>query len=754
MIGNRDQNRDRLCAPERGISFPAPVTLLWCWVAIALAISQLAVVRPAWSAESPSGGTASVNLNQLNLNTSDQLGVVYLHQPADVSREGQRQRGWMLYGTSLKLGLGKDSKSTWVSNVYFGQEGLGRFDSSGLMPSLGPARALSPVATRAGGEFSLPLTSRSQESSPQRLIHQKLTYRMGKMGLSASYQDIGSQFLFSALSKVNGNPLQGLQPAQLQKERGTRKVEFGLDWADSGRISARSNFQRASYFRPGDSKQGLTRTNWSSNLAFNLGPKSKLTASYGSLIDQWDATNSYIRQHTVTRGLQLDQALGKQGKLTVGRMLTTKNDNGQQSNSDLTSLKLSLPVSKKLGLTSDYSLRQGDDGSWRRKSKVQLNANLGSRTKLVGAYLTNHSNEERQNTTQLQLSSSLGSKSTPLKLTGDYKINDCNPAPKADQWKVKLDFSRPAAKLGFQAEMSSKPYCENPAESDTTTSFKLAGKNNPQLQWMVDYKLAHQGTPQETRETDFSVARQLNQRTKLTTSYRQAQSKSGDGFTTTAISLQLKPSRPLAKWAQAASDQGLFSDSKEYGFRARPKWAKKTPAGLDLTYQICSQQNGEKIISEVLSYERMLGKQAYLRLIFQENPPKRHDNIERHRCRMLEVGGKLNDKLMLLTRLGLEESTVADETAQETAQRTLSRMFSLRGQLSAREQLEANVLFDHISGAGTDSSTITYGVQYSRQVSEDHFLTLKASMTDNQSLGVSSGDRQTYRMDLGYKKSF
>ena len=205
--------------------------------------------------------------------------------------------------------------------------------------------------------------------------------------------------------------------------------------------------------------------------------------------------------------------------------------------------------------------------------------------------------------------------------------------------------------------------------------------------------------------------------------------------------------RPLAPWAAEASEAGvvaLFPDALTYGYRKLPAWKLLPDQGL--YYQLTARGNeqGEGHNTSLLGYQTMLGRRSYLKLSLQEHPLDEKNNLTLAHRKLVELGRRLGGKLTLLGRLTSEGA--APGTGLD------SRMVALFGQLSAKERVSTVLIFDSAHYPGVSYHATTLGVEYSRELAEDHYLCVKATSTQSGKPSVTGPEAGSYRVDLAYRK--
>jgi hypothetical protein len=208
--------------------------------------------------------------------------------------------------------------------------------------------------------------------------------------------------------------------------------------------------------------------------------------------------------------------------------------------------------------------------------------------------------------------------------------------------------------------------------------------------------------------------------------------------------VNLKLGRPLADWAKAASNVGVFDDDVKYGYRQLPAWASFADGGLSLRYMSRDTQDGAKLIASAAGYQTMLGKRTYVRFSFQQNPLDDNGQVIPVDRKLYEVGRRIGGKFMALARYVSEDNS-------STSQPLRSSMLGFRGRLSEHERLETVIVVDSTTSQGTHYGGTTYGLEYAREISDGHYLILKGTYTNSDIPGSATGP-ECYQIDFAYKK--
>jgi hypothetical protein len=713
----------------------------------------LFVVTGAWAYDP---GSATLGLNNLSFSApkDDGLGLpLSVYRPAEVTLNGG-SRGVSAFGLSHRMNLQADNKGTWEGVFYFGQGNLGRFGASPLGLASGSSRATALGITGASGLAG----GGSPLSGAAPLIQQKMSYRVGTLNMTGSYTRVGDEFPFAQFTSQELGDL-----AALKSKHGMTEQALGLEWSASSRLGLKSSYNRTINEQAGSSSLGLTKTTQSNELTMKLGGRSSLTANYSSTVDQWNARRANQRNETVNRGVRLAHGFGQKSSVTVERALTTVQQAGGAKDSDMTKVHLDFKDVARLGLTGDFSRRQDSDGAWARQSKLSLATQLSSRTSIAALYDASQSKDSDRATTRFTLDQGLGGAALPMKLKGEYALKRTG-EDRGAEWKMRLDLSRPTRKITAFAEMSSKPSTEYGHEG--AMRLQLAGNPSAALLWTIDQQWAGRGTPLERSELNLRLERQMSKPLRVGAEYWQLRPETGAGADAAMVVLRWACAKPLSDWAAKSGDESLFSSagsdffSITRAFRERPgfaksgpkglpQWARQGNGGLTLSYQIFSPDAAEAVVSQSLSYEQMLGKSAYTRLVYQANPCREGRNqFDTRQNMMVEVGAKVSPKLQVLARY----TTEGNLNPSLASTFTRGHLLAVRGRLSAEEQMEAGVAYDRIGAPSGESSRITASVEYSRTLTETDFVSLKTSMELNSD--PAAADHTCLKTYVGYHKGF
>jgi hypothetical protein len=206
--------------------------------------------------------------------------------------------------------------------------------------------------------------------------------------------------------------------------------------------------------------------------------------------------------------------------------------------------------------------------------------------------------------------------------------------------------------------------------------------------------------------------------------------------------VNLKLGRPLADWAKAASNVGIFDDDVKYGYRQLPAWASFADGGLSLQYMSRDTADGAKLIASAAGYQTMLDKRTYVKLAFQQNPLDDQAQVVAVDRKLYEVGRRIGSKFTALARYMSEDNFAESKTLR-------SSMLGFRGRLSEHERLETVIIVDSTTSQGERYGGTTYGLEYAREIGDGHYLVLKGTYTNNDSPGVSP---EGYQIDFAFKK--
>jgi len=235
-------------------------------------------------------------------------------------------------------------------------------------------------------------------------------------------------------------------------------------------------------------------------------------------------------------------------------------------------------------------------------------------------------------------------------------------------------------------------------------------------------------------------------RFKFTSGIQTLQPEGGAATRWQFTNLNLKVGRPLADWAKAASDVGLFDDNTNYGYRKLPTWAAFGDGGLSLQYMERQPDNAEALIASAISYQAMLGSRSYARLSFQQNPLTDKGQVTPVDRKLYELGRRLGGKLLALARYTTEDGLTDPKYLR-------SSMLGVRGRLSARERFETVIVLDDVVSPGQHSRTTTYGLEYAREVDDGHYFVLKGTLCGGDAPGGILDGPSTFQVDLAYKKT-
>ena len=206
----------------------------------------------------------------------------------------------------------------------------------------------------------------------------------------------------------------------------------------------------------------------------------------------------------------------------------------------------------------------------------------------------------------------------------------------------------------------------------------------------------------------------------------------------------LRLGRPLADWAKAASNVGVFDDDVKYGYRQLPAWASFADGGLSLQYMSRDTADGAKLIASAAGYQTMLGKRTYARLSFQQNPLGDKAQVIPVDRKLYEVGRRIGRKFTALARYITEDNSAESKSLR-------SSMLGFRGRLSEHERLETVIVVDSTTSQGQRYGGTTYGLEYAREIGDGHYLVLKGTYSNNDTPGTAVSP-ECYQIDFAYKK--
>ena len=208
--------------------------------------------------------------------------------------------------------------------------------------------------------------------------------------------------------------------------------------------------------------------------------------------------------------------------------------------------------------------------------------------------------------------------------------------------------------------------------------------------------------------------------------------------------VNLKFGRPLADWAKAASNNGLFDDNVKYGYRQLPAWTWFGDRGLSLRYMSRQSQSGDSLIASGAGYQTMLGRHTYAKLSFQQNPLDGNGQVIPADRKLYEIGRRFGAKFVALARY----MTDYDFAGQKALR---SSMLGFRGRLSEHDRLETVIVLDDVSSQGDHDQSRTYGLEYAREIGDGHYLVLKGTYSNNDTPGTAVSP-ECYQIDFAYKK--
>jgi len=227
------------------------------------------------------------------------------------------------------------------------------------------------------------------------------------------------------------------------------------------------------------------------------------------------------------------------------------------------------------------------------------------------------------------------------------------------------------------------------------------------------------------------------------------------------VSASWRTGTALQPWAREAMASNLFADADKWAYRRRADWlalssveGSPASAGLHVTYfgrdaagsasgQALAGQAGD---SHLASFQTMLGRNAYLELSQQLRPTDKQGSPP---AGGLEVRRSAGEFGMRFARKWTGILRLTQDTDLQTGGEKMTSLLSLRSCLSAREKVEGMIVLDR-SSSGQYSRERSVGVEYSREINPDHFLTLKGLVSDKD---ATSSDSREYRLDVAYRKA-
>jgi len=705
--------------------------------------------------------------------------------------------------------------------------------------------------------------------------YRKFEGRFGRLSFTGSLLDVDPNFA-AAKDQIDGNA----QIKMLAASRGLEQKQFSLGYQAGSRFSLASSYNRVVNNQPGHGENGTTRTETRNELKARLGKATDLGITYGTLQLASNSTGR-VTSDTTTSVLSLSHQFSKAFSGSIVKELVNEKKEAGTTKSDLTALHLDVKPLSGLSLAMDTRDKSFSDG---RKETLRLLKFDGGFGQGAGKFALKGeikqagsgqggAQEERAN----KLSLTAGG-SRLLALTMNYEtLQQQGPSASRDYRKLAGNLtSQPAKTLKLTAGFNTESEMGNLSRADrsykvewspkrltlmagqeflrlkdqpdaSTTSLSLAWKfGSPLAAWAketsaggpfgdpyrygfarmpgwaqipetgVSYslisrhndgsaatntqvlgynrmlgrnlylRLAMQENPLDDKNKIVGVrrsiyelgakvgpnlrlvARSLSEQNldngqKADTTGILAQANLGKnlalttGHQTTAVStgvdtamtygaINWKFGKPLAKWAAEAGDAGInavFSDAATYGYRPLPAWRLLPERGISYQFTLRDNAQGRSDNTSILGYQTMLGARIYVKLSLQRNPLNEKNEMLIAERRLFELGTRIGGKLTLLGRLTRDAS---GNTGGD------SHLLGLYGQLSSKEKLGTVIIYDRMRLPGSHYDAYTYGLEYTRELAEDHYLSVKATTTNNDKPGLPGKDADSYRIDLAYKK--
>lgn len=736
----------------------------------------------AWAASIP---TLTLTGQSIDVGESATLAPFVMYQSLGQGND-YGERGLQLYGATSQVQVGESDSLTWMGGFFISKTYQTRTaDHSAPASPLDFSRVNDTASwfREPGGAGAAAMLNISgsrayrQLLGEDRLTFQRLALKAGALAVSGEYLDVGAKF--QGANNLAGQLPDGLDARALQAARGIDNLKLAAELQPSSNIKFTSKLTRVSNLQPGHKQYGLSRREVDHRLEATLGADTSMSLVMQTLDEDLNGQSSATKSTTLKLGHTFGD--GRTFSLTDRRL--NESVGGSKSQSHTRTMNLAWTFDPRLKLKATLS-DADTNGTSTRTRELRLNwaansTTLGLRqvatggasaqtsttfdvgTRLLGGALTfsrhavdsqaggqltnrltfdgtygkthltlnqvNRSGapDKPETTTSLKIASALDVAGTPVALNASYGrgIIDANTN----------GVSNPGGALRLVADW---PGLNLIADLKHDSS----GRFGSRLYLVRDPKEATEFGPwgglllatlsaNDVNRSNYEHVAQLGS-LRLAIGQRMIARTDGNG-NYPAVYTNFDFSRGgLPKWANTLGGS-MFGTDSNYEFAVLPGvQPMRGRTGLRLGMSRLTPGDGSGLV-QTLDYAAVLGGEYLVRVYLGRAAGNVPADTPAHSA-LLELSSRYHGKLSWVARFTRDQTGGSDSARQ---------VFGLCGSLSAREKLALTLLRQSDAQAGPSG----LGVDYSRHISDDHYLTVKALY------GAGSGG-PGYRIDLAYQK--
>jgi len=573
-------------------------------------------------------------------------------------------------------------------------------------------------------------------------------------------------------------------------------------------LTSRHQSNRNSKFE--DKNWGLTTSETTHALSFNLGPGSQVTASLADQLEEWDPQLARARlapqpgANRRTRSLELKSALGPTASPMASLLLALSsgetNKGGQRQWERKREAQLELTPSRWLRLNAEYLAKASQQDREETTKSFGAILELAPEAQLAAGLKTVAlENGPDAQESSLSLRARLGNGATAGRLEAEEKVTRSDQAARTKQRKWTLT-SALGRGVNLRAALEEKRG-EGPEGALARTTVLHLDRawgphlgDEPRLKISAERQEKVAGTnaaPETTAKSSCEVAAQLGARTRLDVTVASEQkprevvgdmrrivlgqewgklrfraeeqlSAEGQGRRSELAYVVEARSGDLPKWAEGIPGGHEFPDAPEYLLAQRPTWERLNMpfAGFRLWTRQRRGGQYDGLHTFGVGGRGILARRYHLQLAYQQCPEAESGEAKGRpmpvQRGLLEIGTPISKGLTV--RAGYQTET----SLTTPGLRRRGVALGVWGPLSERERVEVSVSHDRgasfASGRWEDGAQAANRVSllYSLRVNEEHQISLKVGYgwreRDAGGPQASPDRERESRVSLGYEK--
>lgn len=737
----------------------------------------------AWAAGTP---TLALTGQSIDVGDSATFAPFVMYQSLGQGKD-YSERGLQLYGATSQIQMGEDDSLTWTGGFFISKTYQTRTaDRSAAVLPLEISRLGStatwlkePSAAEAGATLNI---SRSrayrQLLGEDRLRFQRMALKAGALTVSGEYLDVGAQF--QGARSLAGQLPEGLNPSALEAARGIDSLKLAADLLAASNVRITSRLTRVCNLQPGHQQYGLSQRDLTHRLDAALGAATSMSLVMQTLEQELSGQTTKTKTNT----LSLGHTFGSGRTFSLTDQALNQSVGGSTTRSHTRTMNVAWALDPRMKLAATLTDADVNGASTRTRdlrlnwaangtalglrqvatsgAAVQTTTTLDVGTRLLGGAFTFSrqtvdSQGDRQVANTLSFDGTCGK--THLTLDQVDRSNVRGKPGTTTSVKIASPFNVAGTPVALNATYGRGIVdAETNRVSDPGASLRLVA-DRPGFNLIADLRQHSRGgfgtrlylvrDPKQAtgpgRWGDLLIAalsgNDINRVNyehtlqiadlRLAVGQRMIARADGEGeYPAIYTNFDLSRGDPPA-WASTLSSGSMFGSDCNYQFAVVPGvQAASGKRGLRLGLSRLAPREGSGLV-QTLDYAAVLGGQYLVRVYLGRAAGNVAVDTPAH-SRLLELSSRYHDKLSWVLRLTHDQTAGSDSASQ---------VFGLCGNLSAHETLALTLLRQ--SDANAAHSVL--GVDYSRHISDDHYLTVKA-LYDGNTRGPG------YRIDLAYQK--